>query len=228
MPTDHASSMTLGALLFGRDNEAAGALVLSPCWPQVEGSLREASTKLDGMTRTAIGQEMATAISDAEDIQLGDLMIYAWRTHHHLVQAAQRTVRAPGSKEVVHLAGQQLSVTREPVVDVTIGNVCVYSAHFSVTVTFDVSLADAVIRDGRLMKLTVGGYSAAAVLEMVLPAGNVELLRRHHHAPARLAIPLGPGIELAAQEHAKHARLVAEPRRPLDAPAASTAPPPAG
>lgn len=216
MPTDDAGQLTLGALLFGQHHDDAGALVLSPGWPQFEDSLRQASAELASTTRKTIGKEVATALSDAEDVQLGDLMIYGWRTHRHLVQAARRTVLAPGSKEVVHLAGQQLSVTREPVVDVTMGGVCVYTAHFSVTVTFDVAVADAVIRDGRLTELTVGGYSALAVLAAVLPAGNVELIRRQHRAPARLAIPLGRGVDLAQPDHAKHARVVAEPRRPLD------------
>ena len=202
MTADGPSSMTLGSLLFGRDNEDSGALALSPSWEDFQGSLAGFSAELAGMSRETLGREVATAISDAEDMQLGDLMIYGWRTHRHLAEAARRTLREPGTKQVVHLASQQLPLTRHPVVDLTVGGVCVYSAHFAVTVTFDIAVADAVVRKGRLMEVTVGGYSVVVVLEAELPAGNVELLRRHHRGAPRLVVQLGQGITLA--DHDQH------------------------
>lgn len=200
MTADGLSTMSVGSLLFGQDNEDSGALVLSPSWADFQGSLAGFSTELAGMSRETLGREVATAISDAEDMQLGDLMIYGLRTHRHLVEAARRTLREPGTKQVVHLASQQFPLTRHPVVDLTVGRVCVYSAHFTVTVTFDVAVADAVVRQGRLTEVTVGGYSVVVVLEAELPAGDVELLRREHRGAPRLVVRLGQGVPLASPE----------------------------
>jgi hypothetical protein len=213
MTADGLSSMTLGSLLFGQDNEDSGALVLSPSWEDFQGSLAGFSAELAGMSRETLGREVATAISDAEDMQLGDLMIYGWRTHRHLMEAARQTLSEPGTKQVVHLASQRLPLTRHPVVDLTVGGVCVYSAHFTVTVTFDVAVADAVVRQGRLTEVTVGGYSVVVVLEAELPAGNVELLRRQHRGAPRLVVRLGQGIVLASTEqHGPEHAASGEPR----------------
>jgi hypothetical protein len=218
MPEESPSSLTLGSLLFGRGNADTGALVLSPSWDTFQASLPGFGAGLAGMTRETIGREVATAISDAEDIELGDLMIYGWRKHHHLVEAGRRTLREPLTKEVVHLASHRMTLTRQPEVDVTVDGVRIYTAKFTLTVTFDIALADAVVRQGKLTAMTAGGYSAVAVLEAELPAGNVELLRRQHRAGARLAIQLSQGITLAGPEHHRHAAGVAAPRRPPDAP----------
>jgi hypothetical protein len=231
MSSDNPANLTVGALLFGRENEDAGALQLSPSWHEFEASLARAGTQLASSTRETLASEIGAAISDAEDIEVGDLMIYGWRTHRHLVEAARRTLKAPGRKEVVHLAQHQMTATRHPVVDLTASGVRLYSAHFTVTVTVDIGLADAVVKQGRLTKLTTGGFSVLAVLEAELPAGNVELLRRQKRVSSRLAIPLRGGIVLAAAP-AKHAvgAKAPSPRHSPDAggPPAGTAGPPAG
>jgi hypothetical protein len=210
------SSLTLGALLFGHENEDAGALQLSPSWDEFEASLAGASAELVGMTSETVGREVATAIADAENIELGDLMIYGWRTHRHLVEAARRTLQEPGKKEVIRFASHRLTTTRHPVVDLTVSGVRLYSAHFTVTVTFDLDLAVGVIEQGRLMKMTTGGFSVVAVLEAELPAGDVEMIRRKRQVNSRLVIPLGRGIPLIDPEQVKQADVVA-PRQPPDA-----------
>jgi hypothetical protein len=217
MSSDSQSSMTVGSLLFGHENEDPGALVLSPSWDQFEASLDKVPAELAGMTRETVGREVATAISDAEDLQLGDLMIYGWRTHRHLIEAARRSLQEPGKREVVQLAAHRLTATRHPVVDLTADQVVLYSAHFTVTVTFDVDLADAVVDQGKLTKMTTGGFSVLAVLEAELPAGNVEMIRRRHRVESRLVIPLGQGVVLLGPEPGRHVAGVAAPRLPLDA-----------
>ena len=78
-------------------------------------------------------------------------------------EASRRTLQEPGKKEVIRFASHRLTTTRHPVVDLTVSGVRLYSAHFTVTVNFDVDLAVGVIEQGKLTPIPIGDDPRAVV-----------------------------------------------------------------
>ena len=54
---------------------------------------------------------------DLVDLDLGDLLVAGWRRHSRLVEAARRTLAAPGTEEVALLAPDRVTSVHHPHVD---------------------------------------------------------------------------------------------------------------
>jgi hypothetical protein len=93
------------------------------------------------------------------DVDLGDLLIYGWRTHRRLLDAAKATLRATGSEAVVRLGSHRISSAQHPTVDLLIDDVCVHILQFDLMMIFDIDVAVAIIRDGNLVALKCGDGS---------------------------------------------------------------------
>jgi hypothetical protein len=105
--------------------------------------------------RQAADDTLASVTAGLLDIDLGDVLIYAWRTHDRLVNAAKQTMRAPGRQEVVQLGSHQVTWTKHPTIDLLLDGVRVHTFRFELTIIFTVDVASAVVREGKLARLPV-------------------------------------------------------------------------
>jgi hypothetical protein len=148
--------------------------------------------------REAADEAVASITAGLLDFDLGDLLIYGWRIHRRLVNAAKETLRSPGRQEVVQLGSHQVTSTHNPTVDLLIDGVRVHTLRFQVTVVFDIALAAAIVQDGRLVSLKAGDGSVTATLTTQMPGGDVELVRQQRRINLHLIGRLGRGIPLAS------------------------------
>jgi hypothetical protein len=153
-------------------------------------------TRLTRQGREAAEEQLASVTAGLLDLDLGDLLIYGWRTRERLVKAARQTRQIPGRREVVQLGTHRITSTHNPTIELLIDGVEVHTFRFQLTVIFDIEVAALIIRDGLLAALKAGDSVVTCTLTLELPGGDVELLNRQRKIDLHLVISIGHGIPL--------------------------------
>ena len=83
--------------------------------------------------RQAADDTLASVTAGLLHIDLGDVLIYGWRTHDRLVNAAKETIRVPGRQEVVQLGSHQVTWTKHPTIDLLVDGARVHTFRFQLT-----------------------------------------------------------------------------------------------
>ncbi len=78
-------------------------------------------SRLTRQGHEAAAEGLASATTGLLDIDVGDVLVYGWRTHEQLIAAARRTARVAGRQEVVQLGSHQISSTLRPTIDLRPG-----------------------------------------------------------------------------------------------------------
>ena len=163
-------------------------------------------TKLTQQGREAADEQLASVTAGLLDLDLGDLLIYGWRTHERLVRAARQTRQMPGRREVVQLGTHRISSTHNPTIDLLIDGVKVHTFRFQLTVIFDIEVAAVIIQDGRLTALKAGDGAVTCTLTLEMPGGDVELVNLQRNINLHLIINIGHGIPLLPADAGDRAR----------------------
>jgi len=150
--------------------------------------------------RQAADDSLASVTAGLLDLDLGDVLIYCWRTHDRLVNAAKQTIRAPGRQEVVQLGSHQVTWTKHPTIDLLVDGVRVHTFHFQLTIAFEVDVASAIVQEGKLAALKAGDSSVAGMLTLKMPGGDIQLLQQKRKVNLHLIVHLGSGIPLLRTE----------------------------
>ena len=161
--------------------------------------LDAAGGKLSRLTadgREAANDALASATESLLDLDIGDVLIYAWRTQKRLADAARETQRAPGRMEVVQLASHQVTSTYSPAVDLMVDDVRVHTFHFQLDLVLTIGVAAVTVQNGRLVSVKAGDGSAAGTLTLKMPGGDAVLLHRERKFDLHLTIRVGNGIPL--------------------------------
>lgn len=153
-------------------------------------------TRLVPEARQAADDALASVTAGLLDLDLGDVLIYGWRTHDRLVNAAKQTMRAPGRQEVVQLGSHHVIWTKQPTVDLLLDGVRVHTFHFQLTIVFEVDVASAIVEKGKLTALKAGDSSVAGTLTLRMPGGDIQLLQQKRNINLHVIVHLGSGIPL--------------------------------
>ena len=153
-------------------------------------------TKLTKQGRDAAEEQLASVTAGLLDLDLGDLLIYGWRTRERLVRAARQTRQIPGRHEVVQLGSHRITSAYNPTVELLIDGVKVHTFRFQLTVIFDIEVAALIVRDGLLTALKAGDGAVACTLTLEMPGGDVELINQQRKINLHLIINIGHGIPL--------------------------------
>ena len=163
-------------------------------------------TKLTQQGREAADEQLASVTAGLLDLDLGDLLIYGWRTHERLVRAARQTRQVPGRREVVQLGSHRITSAYNPTVELLIDGVKVHTFRFQLTVIFDIEVAALIIRDGMLTALKAGDGAVTCTLTLEMPGGDVELVNQQRKINLHLIINIGRGIPLLPADAGDGAR----------------------
>jgi len=120
------------------------------------------------------------------------VLVAAWRKHQDLTAAARRTLAAPGSTELVDLAGHRVTATQEPYISILLDGHRVATIRFELTLVFDVSALLAEIHAGRLAAL----HSGRCGITGALAVQGIEVVSRQAHLDLPGIIPLRQGMRL--------------------------------
>jgi len=187
---DH-SNTTLD-LLFGPGEDTSRALAHQILSADAGRNLGRALEKLPTATREAAVREATTQAAGLLDVDLIGLLVAGWRAHHDLIAAAQHTLAAPGSTELVDLAAHQITTNQQPSVTVLVDGHRVAILQLGLSVVLDISALVAGISGGRLVALHSGRCHVTATL--AIQGTNVVTRQAHFELPG--IIPLSPGIRL--------------------------------
>jgi hypothetical protein len=168
---------------------------------------RELALRLNGLTpdvlahvpramrKAAVGT-VAAAAAGLLGFGLGGLVVEGWREYHDLTAAARRTLTAPGSTELVRLAGHSLSFTRQPYISVLVNGADVATVQLGLNLTFDISVLVAEVSAGRLIALRSGRCDVTAQLAVQ----GVQILTRQAEVKLGGVLPLRDGIRLLPEQ----------------------------
>jgi hypothetical protein len=181
-------------LLFGPGNDTPEALAHQIVSAGTDGNLGRALENLPKATREAAVREATATAAGLLDVDLIGVLAAGWRKHHDLTGAAQRTIAAPGSTELVDMAAHQVTMTQHPSVTVLVDGLQVATIQLDVSLVLKVNAMVAGIAAGRLVALHSGRCDITATL--AIPGTNVLTKQAHLKLPG--AVPLSPGIRLLA------------------------------
>jgi hypothetical protein len=179
-------------LLFGAGTDAAETLadeILSPGGGQ---DLGHALAHLPEMTRKAAVQEAATAAAGLLKVDLIGVLVRGWREHRDIVSAAQRTLAAPASTELVSMSAHEVTLEQRPSVSVLVDGQRVATLELGLSMVFEVNALLLLISGGRLVAVRSGRCEITATLAVQ----GADLLVRQAHLELPGVIPLGQGIRL--------------------------------
>jgi hypothetical protein len=153
-------------------------------------------TRLTQQGREAAEEQLASVTADLLNLDLGDLLIYSWRTRDRLVRAARQTRQIPGRHEVVQLGTQRITWAYNPTVELLVDGVKVHTFRFQLTVIFDIDVAALIIQDGLLTAMKAGDGTVTGTLVLEMPGGDLELASRQRKINLHVIINVGHGIPL--------------------------------
>lgn len=145
--------------------------------------------------RTAVAGEIARVVGGLAGVDLVDLLVAGWRTHRAVRAAAERTIAAPGTEEIVDLATHRISSVHHPSVDVLVDSTTVASIDFELCITLDVSGVATVVRNGRLMSL----WGGRCTVKVVLSCEGEQVLERSGDVNVGGVVPLDGGLTLVSE-----------------------------
>ena len=163
-------------------------------------------TRLTQQGREAAEEQLASVTAGLLDLDLGDLLIYGWRTRERLVKAARQTRQIPGRHEVVQLGTHRITSAHNPTIELLIDGVNVHTFRFRLTVIFDIGVAALIIRDGLLTALKDGDGAVTGTLTLKMPGGDIELVNQRRKINLHLIINIGHGIPLLPADAGDGAR----------------------
>lgn len=190
MNTTKALNLPLRSLLFGdlSGDESAAVLTGRMNEDNVRQLLRDASPALVASTRGEVGNATNAILS----IDAFDAIAVGWRKHRLLTEAAERTAKAPGSREVVELASHRITANYEPRVDVYVDGVKAGQIDLTLELSANAIGVCAVVTAGRLVALRSGHIDLAANLR----GQGIELAKGERRIDIGAEVSLGNGISL--------------------------------
>jgi len=153
-------------------------------------------SRLTQQGRGAAEEQLASVTAGLLDLDLGDLLIYGWRTRERLIKAARQTRQTPGRQEVVQLGTHRITSTHNPTIELLVDGVKVHTFRFQLTVIFDIDVAALIVRDGLLTGLKAGDGAVTGTLTLEMPGGDIDLVNQQRKISLHLIINIGHGIPL--------------------------------
>jgi len=153
-------------------------------------------TRLTQQGRKAAEEQLASATAGLLDLDVGDLLIYGWRTHERLIEAAGQTQQIPGRQEVVQLGTHRITSAHNPTIELLIDGVKVHTFRFQLTVIFDIDVVALIVREGLLTGLKAGDGTVTGTLTLEMPGGDIDLVNQQRKINLHLIVNVGHGIPL--------------------------------
>ena len=196
--TEHPGPLSVRVFLLGDATGADTVEVLTHSLSE-QGMTQSAIyglRSLSGSALQAVNHEIATVADGLLNLDLGNILISGWCKYTDLTKAAERTLAAPGSEEVVVLATHRVVSTHHPSIELLIDGIKVHTFVFEVKVVFDLNGVAAVLRQGKLVALRGGECAVTATLTL---EGTPLELSRKGRIDLALVIPLHRPIPLTRQ-----------------------------
>jgi hypothetical protein len=184
VPTRPDTALTL---LFGPGEETLDTVTREILTAGTGANVDRALKGLPPAARDAAAREVTTATAGLLNINLvDDVLLPGWREYRDLTSAARRTLAAPGSTELVHVASHRVSATQQPSVAILVDGRKVATLHLSLSLVLDVNGLLARILGGRLVAILTGSCDVTATL--AIDGTDVACKQGHLNLPGEVAL----------------------------------------
>jgi hypothetical protein len=190
-----ARALTVGALLFGdqHDEEELRNRL------HEQGALKGLAEALDrvppGLRDVAVDR-IGHVAQRVLDVDVLGVLGLGWQKYERLADAAQRTLRTPGSEEIVDLTTHRITSTHEPQVEVTVDGVAVATVGLRLELSAELHAVQAVVTAGTLIALRTG----KADLTADLSCEGVPVAQGRRTIDLGVTLDLGAGLVLATSD----------------------------
>lgn len=147
---------------------------------------------LGQVARSSLGRRVVTALQEALGDDLAGVVLQGWAKHRSLVEAAAATAGRPTAERTVLLAEHRIVFGQDPVVEVFLDKVPLFTLQARAQVIFEVGRVEAVVRGGRLVQFG-GGHSK--VTGSVALEGQ-EISKKTFEWQLDRVVGLGSGVDL--------------------------------
>jgi len=172
-PETTPALLTSRTLLFG-DEDQSGSIVRTA----LNVHNLTARSGLGPLARRAaagaVSDQVASMVQRLVDLDVGEALVGAWRTHRDLLAAAEKSLEHPGSRVTVVLADHDIHVDHEPAVEVLFETVRLTTVTIAVALDISVEALVGVVEHGTLIEIAHGDVHVAGSLSMY----DKEVLKR--------------------------------------------------
>jgi hypothetical protein len=197
--TSASAATTAMAVLFepdGSPDAATSALHRAVIDTGATSVALRAARRLTSSTVTMIDGEVAGMARTLLDVDVGAVLVGAWRRYADLREAARRTAATPGTEEILSLATHRITSTHLPCVDLRLDGARVHTFRFRLEIVLDVSGVAAVVREGGLVGLQ-GGECAGSLF---LYLDQEPVAQRHRTWEPLVLVSLEPPVDLVPSD----------------------------
>jgi hypothetical protein len=187
---------TARAVLFGDDEDSVAAITRALSQSGVVEGAGQAIRGMSATGRSTVIRETAAVTNGLLALDLGDVLLAAWRKRTALIDAARQTRAVPGSTAAVELAAHRVAQTQHPYIDLLVNGKCIHRFELELSLVFDVQALVAVVRDGNLVELGSGACDVTCSLAV----DRYRLAERTARLDLPLVVRLGSGIGLVRDE----------------------------
>jgi hypothetical protein len=152
----------------------------------------EALVRLTGDAGQVVEKELAAVTANLAELDLGDVLLSGWRKYRQIREAAEATLAAPGSEELVQLGSHRITGSYEPTIDLLIDRVIIHTFQITIELVLDVDAVVLVIQRGRLTDLRSGDLG----IDCTLTVDDAKLLHKEGRLELLPLLHLGAGIPL--------------------------------
>lgn len=153
-------------------------------------------------TAEMICQAVLSKVSELLNIEIGDVLVEAWKTRSALLNAARETHAQPGTTQQVTLRTCAVPWDHEMDVDVVLNGVQLVSLTFLLSLELEITALAAVVQGGRLTAVTAGDGRANATLRVKDQSPlhqDVAVAQGERPIDLRYEVRIGDGIALIEQ-----------------------------
>lgn len=182
------SLVTVRAVLFPDPDPAA--VTATQAWHDV---LAGALDRVPASARPIVRRDLPSAVSGLLGLDLGLVLVSAWRQHRALLAAARTTQANPGAVEVVPLATHRITTAHRPYVEVVVNEATVVTLHLELSLSLDIDGVAATVRSGRLVAVQGGRCTVSVALGV---EGQEVASRQGVIIDPAVTVSIGQGIAL--------------------------------
>jgi hypothetical protein len=180
--------MSADALLFGSGVDTADAVGNAINELGITRTAMRSVRRLSTSAIAVVDREIGTVTDGLLDLDLGDVLLSAWRKYTKLTDAARRTLAVSGSEEIVGLAAHTVRSTYAPHIDLVADGLRIHSFKFELEIVFELTALQAIVRAGTLTALRGG----ECVVTATLGVDGIQLARKECTVDLELMVRLHP------------------------------------
>jgi hypothetical protein len=136
---------------------------------------------------TAVEASLDDAVAEMLDVSVGEIFASAWKKLRQLQKSLDQSLRHPDSLYKVSLYDYVIRSHHQPKISIYRNNSKVKDIYFNLDLVFEVNSVDLIIKNGKILEIASGHYTASGVLSLYKLV-IINLSTRSYDIPGRITL----------------------------------------